>query len=87
MFDDQEDVFADATAYPATEKDINDFSEWTAIKRPALPGRIDRGMVDVIAITDDGLNLESSDDRTPIGQLLDKDEDDGGESNDMISLR
>lgn len=44
-------------------------------------------MVDVIAVTDDGLNLESSDDRTPIGQLLDKDEDDGGESNDMISLR
>ena len=50
-------TFADPTAYPATEKDISDFSEWTTIKRPALPSRIERSLVDVIAVTDDELEV------------------------------
>ena len=63
-------------AYPATEKDITDFSEWTTIKRPALPSRIDRDMVDVLAVTDDGLAvLEPSGDRTPIAELLEESDD------------
>lgn len=70
-FDEPEDVFADSTAYPATEEDISNFSEWTTIKRPALPSRIERSMVDVIAVTDKGLEvLEPSGDRTPIAELL-----------------
>ncbi|WP_336364686.1 hypothetical protein [Halalkalicoccus salilacus] len=75
-FDDPEDVFADPPAYPATEKDVSDFSEWTTIKRPALPSRIERSMVDVIAVTDDGLAvLEPSGDRTPITELLTESDD------------
>ena len=92
-FAEPEDVFADSTAYPATEKDISDFSGWTAIKRPALPGRIDRSMADVIAVTDDGLELlEPSGERTPIAELCDEDEngeesDESGSPDGRISLR
>lgn len=68
-------MFTDPTAYPATEKDITDFDSWTTVKRPALPGRIDRSMVDVIAVTDEG----PSGDQTPLGKLLDED---GGEDTD-----
>ncbi|KYH24039.1 hypothetical protein HAPAU_41180 [Halalkalicoccus paucihalophilus] len=75
-FDDPEDVFTDPTVYPATETDITDFSEWTPIKRPALPGRIDRDMVDVLAVTDDDLEvLEPSGDRTPITELPEESDD------------
>lgn len=85
-FADPEDVFADPSAYPATEGDISDFSGWTAIKRPALPDRIERSMVDVIAVTDDGLKvLEPTGDQTPIAELLDDestDDQDGGEAAD-----
>ena len=56
-FDDPEDIFDDPTAYPTTEKDITDFDEWTTIKRHALPSRIDRDMVDVLTVTDDGLEV------------------------------
>lgn len=78
-FTDPEDVFADPTAYPATEGDISDFSEWTTIKRPALPSRIERSMVDVIAVTDDGLEvLEPSGNRTPITELLTESDESGG---------
>lgn len=82
-FDSGEDVFADPTEYPATEADITDFSEWSTVKRPALPSRIDRDMVDVIAVTDDGLEvLEPSGDRTPIDELL---EDEDGDPTDTES--
>ena len=67
--------------------DIIDFEEWTAIKCPALPLRIDRDMVDVIAVTDDGLEvLEPSGDRTPITELLKKSDDEktGGISVDDL---
>ena len=67
--------------------DITDFLEWTGIKRPALPGRIDRSMVDVLAVTSDGLAvLEPSGDRTLIAELLTEsnDEKPGGISvNDL----
>ena len=99
-FDGSEDVFADPAAYPATEGDISDFSGWTTIKRPELPSRLDRSIVDVIAVTDDGLKLlEPSGNRTPIGELRDDgstDDQDGGEAadgdqkrddDDQISLR
>ena len=81
-FDDPEDVFADPTAYPATEKDLKDFLRWTAIKCPALPGRINRDTVDMIAVTADGFEvLEPSGDRTPIAELLD-DADEADETKD-----
>lgn len=89
-FADPEDVFADATAYPATEGDITDFLEWTTIKRPSLPGRIDRSMVDMLAVTDDGLEvLEPSGDRTPIPELLDEEDEsdkDESESGGRVSV-
>lgn len=85
-FADSEDVFADPTAYPATEEDSSDFSEWTTIKRPALPSRIERNMVDVIAVTDDGLEvLEPSGSRTPITELL-MESDDEKAMNSEISV-
>ena len=74
-FADQEDVFVDPSAYPATEKDISDFSEWTAIKRPVLPGRIERSMVDVIAVTNDGLCVLEDGKETPIDELVGEDKD------------
>ena len=84
-FADPEDVFDDPTAYPAIEKDISDFSEWMIINRPALPSRIERSMVDVIAITDAGLEvLEPSGDRTPIAKLLDG--EDESKSDGWISV-
>lgn len=57
-FDEPEDVFADPTAYPATEADMSDIDNWMAIKRPALPSHIDREMVVVIAVTDNGLEVK-----------------------------
>ena len=56
-FDNPEDVFVDPTAYPAMEKDISEFLKWTTIKRPALPSQIERSMVNVLAVIDDGLEI------------------------------
>ena len=67
-FDSPADVFEDADAYPATEKDISDFSEYSKIKRPAFPP--ERGMVDVIAVTDDGLRVLEDGEETPIDELV-----------------
>lgn len=36
-FNDPEDVFSDLTAYLATENDIEDFEEWSVVKRPVIP--------------------------------------------------
>ena len=56
-FDDPADVFADPTAYPRTDDEIKSADGWSKIYRPVIPGRIDRDMVDVIAVTDDGLEV------------------------------
>lgn len=89
-FDDPEDVFADPTAYPATEAEISTFDKWTAIKRPALLGRIDWEMVDVIAVVEDGLRVLNDSDEISLGELLEEldrrdvcDQDDGSSLSDF----
>lgn len=73
MFDSPEAVFEDADAYPATEKDISDFSEWSEIERPAFPP--DRDMVDVITVTDAGLLVLEDNEEIPIDELGEDTED------------
>lgn len=50
--------------------EISTFDKWTAIKRPALPRRIDREMVDVIAVVEDGLRVLNDSDEISLGKLL-----------------
>lgn len=73
MFDSPEAVFEDASAYPATEKEISDFSEWSEIKRPAFPP--ERDLVDVIAVTDDGLLVLEDGEEIPLDELGEDRED------------
>ena len=59
-FDDPEDIFEDADAYPRTEDEIEDFETWTEIKRPVIPtvafgeSGLDRDMVDMIEVPGEG---------------------------------
>ena len=76
-FDSPADVFEDADAYPATEKDISDFSKWSSIKRPAFPP--ERDMVDVIAVTDDVLCVLEDGEEKPLDELVVDGEDKDGQ--------
>lgn len=94
MFDDPEDAFEDPTEFPATEADVEDFDEWSVIKRPVIPtvafgdGGLDREMVDVIAVDGEGelrVLEDGGETRTPIGDLVDggrRDDRDDGQDQD-----
>ena len=75
-FDDPAAVFSDADAYPRMEDEIGDFSKWSEIKRPVVPpvafgeGGLDRDMVDVIAVDDDGLVVLEDGEEIPLSELV-----------------
>lgn len=80
-FADPTDVFTDPRAYPATEADSTDFDEWSIVKRPLIPsvafgeGGLDREMVDVIEVADDGtlhVLTDGGDTQVPINDLVDE---------------